>query len=124
MNEVFYTIKSYFGFLLFIVDELLFQKASNKGESVLFIHTAGLGDLVHSTKIINTLSKSEFKIYFLVKSTHLKFYDEYNGNVRILGVNYSKYRRNLLYRYFFLKKLRENKFRYSFILNHHRLITD
>lgn len=110
--------------MFFFINDILFQRVPSISDSILFIHTAGLGDLVHSTKIINTLSKSQVKIFFLVKSAHLEFYKQYEGNVHIISVDYSKYQKNLLYRYSFLKKLQTNNFKYSFLLNQHRLITD
>lgn len=124
MTRIFYSFKSFFGLVFFFINEFIFRKSNSSDESILFIHTAGLGDLVHSTKIINSLSKSEIKICFLVKSSHLEFYNHYQGNVKIISVDYSKYQKNLLYRYSFLKKLRANNFKFSFVLNQHRLITD
>lgn len=125
MRNFIYLIKSTFGFLTFYFINLFYSKKLKFTNKVLFIHTSGIGDLIHSNKIINTLENDELnEIYFLIKSIHKEFYINYNGRIKFIFIEYEKYSYNIFYRLKFLKKIRTFGFCKVFILNHHRRITD
>lgn len=125
MINFIYLIKSTLGFLSFYFIHPFYRKKLKSPDKVLFIHTAGIGDLIHSNKIINTLENDEVnEIYFLIKSIHKELYNNYNGRIKFLFIEYEKYSFNFFYKLEFLKKIRTFGFSKVFILNHHRRITD
>lgn len=125
MINFIYLIKSTLGFLAFYFIHPFYRKKLKFPDKVLFIHTAGIGDLIHSNKIINTLENDKVnEIYFLIKSIHKELYNNYNGRIKFLFIEYEKYSFNFFYKIRFLKKIRTFGFSKVFILNHHRRITD
>ena len=124
MENFIHILKSLIAFLSFYIVNLFFYKKVESQDRILFIHTAGIGDLIHSTKIINSLENDSTKITFLVKTDHQEFYKYYNGPVDFFIIDYDDYAINVLYRLSTLRKLRSFGFDKVFVLNYHRRIMD
>lgn len=125
MNNFIIYFRSFIAYILLTLLQIFFQKAKSNSNNILFIHTAGFGDLIYSSKIINTLEHDDRnEYYFLFKSDHKDLYVEYGGKIRILFIDYEKYRKNIFYRIKFIKILRDKGFDKVFILNQNRRIID
>ena len=104
---------------------MFFKKNQNARDNILFIHTAGLGDLVYTYRIINNLELIEgCNFYLIVKKEHKELFDNYDGKFRVLELDYNKYRFNVLYKIKLILELRKLKFNTVYQLNLNRRITD
>ncbi len=91
----------------------------------MFIHTAGLGDLIYTLKLICNLEKIEdYNFILMIKEEHKGLFDDYKGNFRLIFLKYDHYRFNFFYRLQIIKILRSYSFIKVFQLNHNRRIID
>ena len=124
-NTLLQYVRSIFAIILFHLLRIFFTKINQYKRNILFIHTAGLGDLIYTFKIICNLEKLDNYNYFLmVKEEHKGLFDDYKGNFKIIFLNYDMYRLNIFYRIKVIKVLRDYTFLKVFQLNHNRRIID
>lgn len=88
------------------------QKNTHFEETILFINTGQIGDLVISSVILENLFlfPRQTKIFFLIKKKYKSVYTDYDGKVSFIEWNNIKYKYNIFHRIFFLSKLRQNHF--------------
>lgn len=117
--------KNLYAFILFNISRIFVIVRKYEPEGILFINTSGFGDILLSSVIFsnsqNIMSK---KIYFLMKKEHEILFEDYSGNIKLLFIDYNKYRRNLFYQIHYLNKLNRKKFAVVINLNKNRRIVD
>ena len=93
--------------IIYNVLKLIIKKKKNKqNDSLLFINTGQIGDLMVSSMILdNDNIFDASKIYFLIKEKYLELFNDYHGKVNIVGYNYLKYKWSIFYKLKFLKYL-------------------
>ena len=118
-------ISNTIAFLIFKLLSLRFVGRSNKGESVLFINTGNLGDIVISTLILENEDKiiGYQDIYLLIKEEFADLLKNYKGKVKIIKWNYSKYKWSLRRRIIFLRYFNSLNLRTCYNLTSARGIT-
>ena len=102
-----YKLKSLVDFIFLLTFRLLYWGRS-KSQNTLFINTGNIGDLIISGKILEVLGNSENdeNYYFLVNEKQLELFHNYNGKVRLLGLDVTAFKYNLIYRIGFLTELK------------------
>lgn len=100
-------INNTIAFIIYNVLKLFFKRKRNdKCNSLLFINTGQIGDLMVSSLILdNDDVFINSKIYFLIKEQYLELFKDYNGEVKIIGYNYLKYKWSIFYKIKFIKYL-------------------
>ena len=101
-------INNTIAFIIYHVLKLFIKKKRNdKSDSLLFINTGQIGDLMVSSIILDNDDIShDSKNYFLIKEKYLEIFNDYDGNMEIIGYNYLKYKWSLFYKIRFLKFFR------------------
>lgn len=123
------TLSIYFNntvaFIFFKLLSLKFFRRNNGGNSVLFINTGNLGDVVISGLIPcnDHLFKDQGDTYLLIKEEFAGLYKGYRGSVKIIGWNYQKYKWNIFYRLKFLSFLASRNFNETFNMTSARGVT-
>jgi len=125
MEKIFILLKNLISFSLFQVLHFFFKRKDQNQNNILLIHTAGLGDLIYTYKIICNLEKiRRYNFFLIVKNEHKGLFDDYRRNFRFIFLDYDKYRFNIIYRLNFIKEIRTYSFTKTFQLNHNRRIVD
>ncbi len=117
MKPIFIYIKSLLDFLILQILRLLPTKSSNSNNSLLFINTGQIGDLIVSTPIFeyDYLFSSFEKVYFLMQENYFEMFTDYEGNIDLLGINVNKYKYNFFYR--IKKNIELFKLRFNSVYN-------
>ena len=104
-------INNTIAFLIFNILKFFIKKIrSYKSDSLLFINTGQIGDLMVSSMILdNDDIFDDSKVYFLIKDEYLELFNDYNGKVNIVGYNYLKYKWSIFYKIKFIKYLHSLK---------------
>ena len=104
-------INNTIAFLIYNILKIFYRKKiTNCNNSLLFINTGQIGDLMVSSIILdNDDIFDDSKVYFLIKEKYLKLFNDYDGNVEIIGYNYLKYKWSFFYKLKFLKYLHSLK---------------
>lgn len=100
-------INNTIAFIIYNFLKLFIKKKKNiKSDSLLFINTGQIGDLMVSSMILDNDNLFEhLKVYFLIKDNYLELFEDYKGDVNVIGYNYSKYKWSLPYKIKFIKYL-------------------
>lgn len=97
-------------YIVFTIMSLFVNKikiSDNSKNSLLFINTGQIGDLVVSSLILENDELFEnYKCYFLIDKKYFNLFSGYKGSVKVLTFNKKKYKYSLLYRLKILKTLR------------------
>ena len=98
-------------FSIYNVLKIFFKRGgANQCNSILFINTGQIGDLVVSSLILdNDDNFNTSKIHMLIKEQYLELFKDYNGKVKIVGYNYLKYKWSLIYKIKYIKFLHSLK---------------
>lgn len=94
-------------FIIYLVLRLFFGKRKAVSNNLLFMNTGQIGDLIVSSVLFTNqelLTKGR-EVYLLIRERYLELYKDYDGPIKIIPWNYSKYKYNPFYRISFLKKL-------------------
>lgn len=105
-------MKNYIEIVIFIFMKIILPKKKGKLNSLLFINTGYLGDLIVSSVILensNIFEKYD-RVDFVLKKQYLEIFSNYHGKVNFIGYNYVKYKYSLICKYKFLSSLRENRY--------------
>ena len=99
-------------FILNFYSKFLLSKPIIKPNTLLFINSGQIGDLVVSSIILeNPKYLDNYKnVIFIIKQEYLRLFSDYTGSVKFIGYNYKKYKFSLLYKYKFLCEIRKNGF--------------
>jgi ADP-heptose:LPS heptosyltransferase len=117
--------RSIIAFSLFQLLHLLFKRKKVFNSNILLIHTDGLGDLMYTYKLICNLDHiANLNFILIIKKVHEDLFADYQGNFKILTLDYDKYRFNIFYRLAIIRKLRNLNIKKVFQLNHNRRIVD
>jgi lipopolysaccharide heptosyltransferase I len=106
-------IKNYFEFLVFWVLKIIFPKPKLIKNSLLFINTGLIGDLVVSSILLENpnILNAYSQIGFVIREQYLELFNNYDGRVEFIGYNYKKYKSSIRYKYKFLSLIRMKGFR-------------
>ena len=111
--------------IVFRVLKFIFPKKSNKGEGILFILLAPIGDQVISTIIFQNESFFTEKIYFLVERKYNGVWEDYLGKINIISLNSKLYKWLLPYRIIWIYRIRNLKIQKTINLNDNKsTVTD
>lgn len=125
MIKTFVLFKNLIAFGLFKILHFFFKRNDQNQNNILLIHTAGLGDLIYSYKIICNLEEiRKYNFFIIVRNEHKGLFDDYEGKFKFIFLDYDKYRFNIIYRLNFIKEIRTHSFTKTFQLNHNRRIVD
>ena len=104
-------INNTIAFIIYKALKIFFKrKDANHSNSILFINTGQIGDLVISSLILdNDDIYNDLKVYFLIKEKYVELFKDYDGNVNIFGYNCLKYKWSLFYKIKFIKYLHSLK---------------
>lgn len=103
-------IKNFFSYIIFSFLKLFFGKNKNtNSENIALLNTGALGDVVISSMILdNEESFTDYsKIIFIVQNKYLDLFFSYNGKAKLIGLNLNQFRYNLIYKIYFILKLRK-----------------
>lgn len=113
---LFIYLKNLIALVLFIFFKKIISSSKfEKSQNILFINTGQIGDLVISTLVLvnDNLFEQEKEIYLLVKNKYSDFFTYYNGRVKIIYWDYTRYRISFLYRIKFVKELQKLNLEYA-----------
>ena len=113
-------INNLLAYSVFCILKLFFFKKNPKAsDSILFINSGQIGDLIVSSILFDNEEKFSVKynkIVILVKDDYQELYSSYQGTFIIKFYNYKKYKWNIIYKIKLLKELRELNLKYCFNL--------
>lgn len=125
MKNILLLINNCISFTLLFILKIIIRKNIRASDRILFIHTAGFGDLLFSSCLIERSNELSYKdVFFLVKKEHHDLFEDYTGSIRFIFIDYEKYRYNLFYRIRFQYMLKNLRIKEAFLLNMNRNITD
>lgn len=112
-------IKNFLEFFVMIILENILPKPKVISGTLLFINTGFIGDLIISSLLCENdqLLKRYNKVLFIVKKRYLSIFNDYNGIIKFIGIDYDLYKKSIVYKYRFLKNLRIHGIARVFNLN-------
>ncbi|MBU2493703.1 MAG: glycosyltransferase family 9 protein [Bacteroidetes bacterium] len=105
-------IKNYCEFLLFLLLKRVLPIYKKNENSLLFINTGEIGDLVVSSVLLENIElfNNYKKIRFLIKDEYLELFENYKGEAEFIGYTHKRYRFSIIYKIKLLKMLRTEGF--------------
>lgn len=96
-------------YIVFVIMSFLVKingKLIYENKSYLFVNTGQIGDLVVSSLILENDDLFKNVCYLLIDGKYSELFSGYYGSIKIISFNKNKYRYNLLFRFRFLKRIR------------------
>ncbi len=102
-------IKNYFEFGIFFILKKILPNAEIKKNTVLFVNTGEIGDLIVSSILLENpqILESYPRVDFLIKEKYLQLFQNYSGKIDFIGYNYLKYKYSIKYKYNLIRNLRK-----------------
>lgn len=127
IRRLIYRIDNIFSALLFHLYKIIFALSYKKKDSssLLLVNLGLIGDIIISSIIFENESKFKkySKITYLIYDKYIDLFSSYDGNIDIIGVSKAKFKYSLIYKYKFLKKLRNAEYGTSVNLTAGRAIS-
>lgn len=102
-----YYLNNIIAFFVFNLLRFFFKRNKNSSGAILFVNTGSLGDVIISTLILENekLFDESLELFLLIKNEYTGLLKNYNGRVKVIGLQSSNYKWNPFYRIKFLKQL-------------------
>lgn len=110
--NIFSYLKNYYELLIIFLLGRILPEYIPHDNSILFINTGFIGDLLVSSILCENdfiFSKYE-KIIFLIKKEYIDLFLDYKGKIKFYGIDYKRYKYSLIYKYWILKYLSNQRF--------------
>ena len=98
LNKLFNFIKNLLLFLEFQSLKLFFPKRKSSAESILFVNTGQIGDLLVSSLILENENIFQCRVIFLVNEQYRNLFYEYKGKADLIFFNLKKVKYNIFYK--------------------------